>query len=194
MSKKISIIIILVIVLLFGAVWYWYSAREAYAPTEMQEGRNQSTLTRMQITSNAFSEGERIPAEYTCEGENTNPELRIDGIPDGAKSLALIVDDPDAPGRTFTHWLMWNIAPDVRVIERGTVPDGVVQGENDAGEIGYMGPCPPEGHGTHRYFFTLYALDDTPDLGADASKEELEARIEAHKINEAQMMGVYERE
>ena len=103
------------------------------------------------LSSAAFHAAGMIPARFTCKGANVNPPLALPGIPAGAKSLVLIVDDPDAPGVLFTHWLVWNIAPSRAEIVAASVPSGAVQGTNDFGKVGYDGPCPPSG--THRYFF-----------------------------------------
>ncbi|SIR17277.1 hypothetical protein SAMN05421858_1687 [Haladaptatus litoreus] len=132
------------------------------------------------FTTPAFEEGNRIPREFTCEGQNVSPPLEIESVPDEVNSLAIIVDDPDAPSGTFTHWVIWDIPPDTTRIPRG-VPgmeivadlDGAKQGENDAGELGYLGPCPPVGDGPHTYRFTLYLLEREPRLGAGATKEAL---------------------
>src|SRR3990172_6846882 len=99
----------------------------------------------MKIKSSAFEENQLIPEIYTCEGDNINPPLEISGVPANAKSLALIMDDPDAPRGTFTHWLMWNIPPDTTKIQENDWVEGVEQGLNDGGELGYLGPCPPSG-------------------------------------------------
>src|SRR5215467_6043491 len=126
----------------------------------------------MKITSSAFNEGGNIPSKFTCDGSDTSPPLQIAGVPSGAKSLVLIVDDPDAPGGLFTHWLAWNIDPGTgRLAEKG-LPRGAIQGVNDFGRQGYSGPCPPSG--THRYFFRLFVLDQTLDLKAGARRSALE--------------------
>ena len=143
----------------------------------------------MTISSPAFEDGEMIPSIYTCDADNMNPPLQISDVPDGTKSLALIMDDPDAPGETFLHWMMWNIPPDTKNIEENDWLDGAEQGINDGGELGYMGPCPPEG--AHHYHFKLYALNKVLDLPGDISKPELEAEIEKSLIEETQLVGLY---
>lgn len=140
----------------------------------------------MRVSSAAFEEGGVIPPEYTCNGKNVNPELTISGIPGEAKSLALIVDDPDAPGKTFLHWLVYDISPKER-IESESVPG--TQGTNDFGKNAYGGPCPPSG--THRYFFRIYALDTALNLGEGKSRAELEQAMEEHVIDQAELMGRY---
>ena len=116
----------------------------------------------MKISSPAFENNSKIPEKYTCDGENVNPPLKIEGVLKEAKSLVLIVDDPEAHMGTFLHWLVWNIPPETDFIEENSLPKRAVQGKNDFGKENYGGPCPP--FGTHRYFFKLYALDKILDL------------------------------
>lgn len=152
--------------------------------------RNQ--LTKMRVSSPVFKKGESIPSKYTCEGENTNPQIDISGVPPSAKSLALIMDDPDAPKRTFTHWLVWNVSPEASELAENGVPSGAVQGNNSANKLGYTGPCPPSG--THRYFFKIYALDAMLDLKSGIGRNELETEIQKHLIEKnEEFFGVYEK-
>lgn len=145
----------------------------------------------LQITSPAFGEGEPLPVKYTCDGEDINPALEIDAVPPQAKSLALIVDDPDATGGVvWDHWLVFNIPPDIATIEEGEEPPGV-SGKNSWGRTGYGGPCP--GSGNHRYFFKLYALDTALDLPAGSGKETLERVMAGHILQQTSLMGRYER-
>lgn len=143
----------------------------------------------MKITSPAFEDDQMIPSAYTCDADNYNPPLEIKDVPEGAKSLALIMDDPDAPGGTFTHWLMWNIPPDTKVIDENDWLEGAEQGLNDGGDLGYMGPCPPEG--AHHYRFRLYALKKPLELSGEVSREKLEKEIEENLIEEAELIGIY---
>lgn len=143
----------------------------------------------MKITSTEFEDQGTIPSRFSCEGDNTNPSLDIIGVPSEAKSLALIVDDPDAPTGTFTHWIVWNIRPDVSGIDTDDVPNGAREGLNSSEEIGYVGPCLPQG--THRYFFRLYAIDVMLDLHQGSNRAELEDAIADHVIEEAVLMGRY---
>ena len=143
----------------------------------------------MKIKSSSFDEGKMIPSIYTCEGDNINPPLEFSDVPPNAKSLALIMDDPDAPGGTFTHWLMWNIPPETGKIEENDWLEGAEQGLNDGGELGYMGPCPPTG--VHHYHFKLYALNKKLDLSGDVEKASLEREIESGLIEKAELIGVY---
>lgn len=146
----------------------------------------------MQLSSPAFEHEGEIPSKYTCDGEDVNPRLEIDNIPDRAKSLALVVDDPDAPGGTFTHWTMWGIDTDIGDIEEGSVPEGAIQGETGFGGTGYGGPCPPSG--THRYFFKLYALEEEVNLSSGADKTDLESAIKERVVGSSELMGKYSRE
>lgn len=141
------------------------------------------------LESPAFQEKSDIPPQYTCDGANVSPPLRWSGTPEGTKSLALIVDDPDAPVGLFTHWLAWNIDPKTTDIPAGNAPGGAVQGKNDFGETGYGGPQPPSG--THRYYFKVFALDRTLDLKAGAKRRDLDAAMKGHVIAQGQLMGRY---
>ncbi len=145
----------------------------------------------MKIESRAFMPGGTIPARYTCDGPDVSPPLRITGVPPGAKSLALIVDDPDAPGGTWVHWVVWNIAPDTAAVGEGRAPGGAEQGTNDFGKRGYGGPCPPSG--VHRYFFRLYALDARLEPGGKATGADLERAMKGHVLGQAELVGRYGR-
>jgi Raf kinase inhibitor-like YbhB/YbcL family protein len=143
----------------------------------------------MQITSPVFENQQTIPQQYTCEGEGSMPPLEISDVPEAARALALIVDDPDAPVGLFTHWLIWNISPSTTKLE-GLV-EGAKQGKNSTGQIGWIAPCPPAGTGVHRYRFQLYALSQELDLPEGAGREELEKAIEKVDINRAELVGKY---
>ncbi len=136
----------------------------------------------MKIQSPAFQNNELIPAKYTCTGENIAPDLSFSEIPEETKSLALIVDDPDAPSGDFVHWLVWNIDPS------GDISSGV-QGKNDFGENKYGGPCPPSG--VHRYFFKLFALDSTLDIPTSSTKADLLSAIEGHILAQSKLIGKF---
>src|SRR3989338_3833248 len=140
----------------------------------------------MTITSTAFRHNQLIPPKYTCDGENISPPLAISDIPSAAKSLALIVDDPDAPGGIWVHWLMWNITPETTRIEAGMAPLGATEGTTSFGKPGYCGPSPPSG--THRYFFKVYALDAMLNLLSGADKDELEHAMEGHILARAEIV------
>lgn len=143
----------------------------------------------MKILSPAFAGNHEIPIEYTCDGDNINPPLVTEDVPREAKSLVLIVDDPDVAEGVFTHWVVWNINSKIEEIGEGEVPEGGVEGINNAGERGYMGPCPP--YGTHHYIFHLYALDSLLSLPGSTGRDEVEDQMSGHVIAEAQLTGLY---
>ena len=150
----------------------------------------------MVITSAAFEEGGIIPDMYSCDGADISPELNWTGVPEGTHELALVMDDPDAPGGTFVHWVIYDIPADVTSLEENLpktmeLANGAVQGLNDFMGIGYGGPCPPAGQ-SHRYFVTLYAIDADLELGAVLNKGMLLATIEGHVLAEAQLMGNFQ--
>ena len=145
---------------------------------------------RMKITSSAFQQAGNIPSQFTCDGADSSPPLQIAEIPSGAKSLVLIVDDPDAPSGLFTHWIVWNISPQTNSIAEGSAPKGV-QGTNDFGKAGYGGPCPPSG--THRYYFKIFALDGELNLPTSAKRNQLDATMKGHVVAQGELMGRYSR-
>lgn len=144
----------------------------------------------MRVTSPAFKHEGMIPSRYTCDGRDMTPPLRFEDLPKGAASLALVLDDPDAPMGTFDHWVVWNIPPGTTSVEEGREPQGV-QGRTSFGRMGYGGPCPPRG--VHRYFFKLYALDAMLNLPAGSRKRDLEQAMKGHVIEQAVLMGKYSR-
>ncbi|OPY77963.1 MAG: putative kinase inhibitor [Syntrophorhabdus sp. PtaU1.Bin058] len=145
----------------------------------------------LRITSPVFGDNGHIPRLYTCDGKDVNPALMIENVPGGAKSLALIVDDPDAPAGTWVHWVLWNIDPRLKEIKENSVPPKSVQGKNDFGKNNYGGPCPPSG--THRYFFKFYALDTVLNLSPDSTKFRLEKEMKGHILAEGRIVGLYKR-
>jgi Raf kinase inhibitor-like YbhB/YbcL family protein len=150
----------------------------------------------MKLTSSAFQEGKSIPSIYSCDGKDISPPLIWSGAPVGAKSFALIADDPDAPRGTWVHWVLWNLPASANELKEALpsiphLPSGALQGKNDSGDSGYGGPCPPSG--THRYFFKLYALDTMLSLKSGATKSQLEASMKGHELAQATLMGVYSR-
>ncbi len=145
----------------------------------------------VELSSRAFAAGQPIPRRYSCAGEDLSPPLAWRAVPAGAVSLALIVDDPDAPLGTFTHWLAWGINPDDGGLGEGERARR--EGRNDFREIGYRGPCPPRGHGPHRYFFRLYALAREPAVSPSASRSELERALNDNVLAVAELVGTYER-
>ena len=145
----------------------------------------------MNIASSAFQNGEKIPSKYSCDGADVIPPLQISGVPAGAKSLAIIMDDPDSPSGTWLHWSAWNIAPETREIREGEAPIGAVEGKTSFDSTGYGGPCP--GRGEHRYFFRLYALDALLELPKGADRGKLETAIKGHILEQTEIHGLYKR-
>lgn len=148
----------------------------------------------MKLNSSVFKEGDIIPSAYTCEGKNINPPLEITGAPPNAKSLVLIMDDPDVPKTLrpdgmYDHWIVFNMPPNTHKIAEHSIPYGI-QGKSTNGKNQYVGPCPPDRE--HRYFFKLYALDTLLDLPAGATKKEVEKAMHGHIIAQCQLMGRYE--
>ena len=149
----------------------------------------------MQLLVDAFSNGSAIPKRYSCEGEDVSPQVRWSGEPKNTRSFVLIVDDPDAPSGTWVHWLQYDIPATVHELPEAIPPSRIgLCGTNSFGQPRYGGPCPPKGHGPHRYYFRLYALD-TKDLGLNAGvgREQLERVMKPHVIAQAEYMGRYER-
>jgi Raf kinase inhibitor-like YbhB/YbcL family protein len=145
----------------------------------------------VKITSTAFGHHERIPAKYTCDGDDINPPLAFEDIPSSTRSLALVMSDPDAPGGTWDHWVIWNIPPTAGAVSEGEPPPGTT-GKNSWATRRYSGPCPPAGS-EHRYVFTLFAMDADLDLPAGAGSRELSAAAAGHILTRAELLGVYGR-
>jgi Raf kinase inhibitor-like YbhB/YbcL family protein len=159
------------------------------------QGRQPAHST-FRIESAAFKEGSLIPMRFSCHGENVSPQLSWSNPPAGVRSFALIVEDPDAPAGTWTHWVLFNLPAQARAMGENTprqdeLPNGGLQGKNSFGNVGYGGPCPPAGK-AHRYFFRLYALDIVLDLQAGAEKSEVLAAMKGHVLGEAQLMGRFQ--
>jgi Raf kinase inhibitor-like YbhB/YbcL family protein len=149
-----------------------------------------------QLTTTAFQNGGVIPKQFACDGPDISPALAWTEPPPGTQTLAVIVDDPDAPAGTWAHWVLYDLPADTRVLAEGVpkdrqLPEGARQGRNDFGKIGYNGPCPPKG-GPHRYFFKLYALDLKTNLKAGAGKSELERAMKGHILAQAEMVGRFQ--
>jgi len=149
------------------------------------------------LSSKSFEPGREMPVKYTCDDEDVSPQLSWSGAPAGTHSFALIVDDPDAPGRVFTHWVLYNISPDRNELPEGVSADKIVkkgcsQGINDMRQVGYSGPCPPPGK-PHRYRFHLYALDSMLDLPSHVTKNAALAAMKGHVLAEAEIIGLYKR-
>jgi Raf kinase inhibitor-like YbhB/YbcL family protein len=146
-------------------------------------------MKKLMVTSKAFKHNENIPKKYTCDGENINPPISIEGAPGEAQSIVLIIDDPDAPMGTWTHWVVWNI-PINGIIAENSVPGE--QGLNSSNEKSYIGPCPPSG--SHRYFFKAFALDTKMNFKPWSRKDEIEKGMEGHIVAQGELMGLYKRE
>jgi len=151
------------------------------------------------LRSSAFVHGAPIPSRHTCDGADRSPPLAWSGVPPATKSFVLICDDPDAPGKTWVHWVLYELPGNLTQLAEGVPktetlddPAGALQGVNDSRRVGYGGPCPPPG-GPHRYFFKLYALDAALGLGARATKAQVEQAMRGHVVAEAPLMGTYER-
>jgi len=181
--KKVLTILILLLEIIVIALFII-----SKKPEVMKES---SVLSNMKIESTAFQNNQSIPSLYTCDGANINPPLTFSDIPAGAKSLALIMDDPDAPSGTWDHWLFWNLPPSVTEIKEGVPPAEAIVGVNSWPKIAYGGPCPPDRE--HRYFFKLYALDTMLNLSRGSTKKEVESAMSGHIIAQAELVGKYNR-
>ena len=149
------------------------------------------------LASDAFTDGKLIPAEFTCDGADRSPPLHWDGAPEATKAFALVVEDPDAPGDTFTHWILYNAPGATKAFDEGVATnsklgDGSMQGTNDFGKIGYAGPCPPR-EASHRYVFQLYALSEPVDLQPGAKRDAVLAAIKSTTLAKAKLTGTYKR-
>ena len=170
--------------------------------TEIRDEGGSSTIeedaiTTIVLSSTAFKEGDKIPGKHTCDGQDISPALMWNEPPEQTESLALIVDDPDAPSGVFTHWVLFNIPKNVYQLGEGVssqeqLDNGALQGKNGFGRIGYGGPCPPQGS-THRYQFTIYALDQHLNLKAGASKKQVVDAMKGHILAQGQLTGTYQR-
>lgn len=149
-------------------------------------------MENFKIKSSTFLDNQFIPKKYSCEGEDVSPPLVFENIPQNTKSLALIVDDPDAPMGNWDHWIVFNISPQIKEIKEGESPAGSISGINDFGKLEYGGPCPPPGK-PHRYLFKLYALDIVLDLKQGIRKKALEKAMEGNILGQAELIGLYKR-
>lgn len=145
----------------------------------------------MKLTSSAFKNGEAIPIVYSCDGENASPPLEISEIPAGASSLVLMIDDPDAPGGKFIHWLFWNLKPVEQEIKKNQKPEGAIEGLNELGKHGFVSFCPPTG--THVYLFKVYALDIILPANPNLNKKQIRELMEGHILERVILRGYYER-
>jgi Raf kinase inhibitor-like YbhB/YbcL family protein len=189
--RRISVITILVLFLL---LFLSCAGRQQQLPQPASPQKQ--AQAEIKLTSSAFKNGEPIPRTYTCDGVNVSPPLEWSGVPRTAKTIAIVCDDPDAPGGTWAHWALYNLPADnIGLVENTlateTLRAGGFQGKNDFGKIGYGGPCPPSG--THRYFFKIYALDSELPLKAGATKAELMKAMDDHVVLQGQLIGTYRR-
>jgi len=161
--------------------------KEETTPTPVKEEPKPAPKP-MTVSSPAFTYGGSIPSEYTCKGTDLNPQINISNVPAGTKSIAMIMDDPDAPAGTWVHWVLWNIDPKTTAISKNSVPSGAKQGSNSWGKTSYGGPCPPSG--THRYFFKVYALDTTLSLSS-ATSGSLTSAMSGHVLKQINYMGKF---
>jgi Raf kinase inhibitor-like YbhB/YbcL family protein len=173
-----------------------FSASSCTSSPPISNNQGEGTMS-IHLTSERFSDGGTIPRQYTCDGENLSPPLSWTGVPDETQSLALIVDDPDAPSGTWVHWVIFNLPADLSALPEGVTmvansPDLGTQGNNDFRKSGYGGPCPPAGT-AHRYFFKLYALDTRLSLASGATKADLEKAMQGHVLDKGQLIGKYGR-
>jgi Raf kinase inhibitor-like YbhB/YbcL family protein len=196
--KKFFIIIFILIIAGLGALVYlrYGGARTTSFSSPPPSGNPINTTTPMTISSPAFLDSQSIPKQYTCDGTGVNPPLQFSNLPDGTQSLALLVQDPDAPTGVWTHWLVWNMAATTTQISENSVPGGAVQGQGSSGQNVYGAPCPPVGTGpggVHHYIFTVYALDSELTLPSYSTAQNLQSAMQGHIISQAQLVGLYGR-
>ncbi len=187
----------LTFLIIFAAAYLVIERAHAPSQSDLLVPSSDNETAMLALTSPAFAHNGAIPTRYTCEGENTSPELRIEGVPEGTASLVLVVTDPDIPESVknslgisvFDHWVLFNIPPETRVIGEGETPGVAGSGTRSAA---YAGPCPPDGE--HRYLFDLYALDAMLPLSPGSSKAEVLDALEGHVFEHAQLIGRYEKQ
>ena len=181
------------VILILGLMIYAFFSMSSTKSVQRKEVKQMTILS-------AFKDGDLIPKKYACEGQDINPEIVVSNVPEGAKTIAIICEDPDAPIGTFVHWVLWNfpvngssvkIPEGIRKVEK--LPDGTMQGYNDFGKIGYNGPCPPKGHGVHHYHFKVYAVNNVLELKGKITKKELEKALSGKILAQAEIIGLYER-
>jgi Raf kinase inhibitor-like YbhB/YbcL family protein len=187
-SAKVKRRIFLSLIICSVPAGAWTAIAKVMAPPE--------PVKKMTLSSVAFKDGGPIPAEYTCDGKNISPPLTWTGVPENTQSLALIVDDPDATGGVWTHWMVFNLPADTLNLQenfaKSPTAQTAKQGRNDFKQTGYGGPCPPSGK-THRYYFKIFALDTMLNLPPDASRKDIDAAMAKHVLSVGQMMGTYQR-
>jgi len=189
---KVVLFIIVIIIIIGSFVVALSGTRDV---VEVDEGANinnnqDQLMDTLKLTSSAFEHNGKIPSMYTCDGEGINPKLKIEGVDENAKSLVLIMDDPDAPSGVWDHWVKFNIATSTTEINEASEPDGVA-GVGTSGNKEYLPPCPPDRE--HRYFFKLFSLDTELELEEGATKKEVESAMKDHILQQAELIGLYER-
>ena len=181
---------------LAAAVGLLFACGSASSAVE-SAGMRKGAAMNFALQSPEWKMGNEIPRQFTCDGQNVSPPLHWDDPPAGTESLSLILEDPDAPGGVFTHWVLFDLPAGGRelpekVSQQGTLPSGARQGRNSFGKVGYGGPCPPPGP-AHRYYFRLYALDRKIDLAAGTGRADLDKAMRGHILAQAEYMGRYKR-
>jgi Raf kinase inhibitor-like YbhB/YbcL family protein len=193
--RKIRIISTTVTILLLASLLiylFYFIPQEPPDQKAFSMNKNNKN-SHMKISSPAFENNAGIPSKFTCDGENISPTLNISEMPNEAKSLVLIVDDPDAPvAEGFVHWILFNINPTTTEIEENGTPAEAIQGQNSLGESRYTGPCPPSGN--HHYHFRIYALNSPLNLSSSAKREDIERSMKGHILDEAEIVGLYQRQ
>jgi Raf kinase inhibitor-like YbhB/YbcL family protein len=188
-----TILFIIVIAIIIGSFIFALNNSRDIADTDKNNNiiNNQNTLMdTLKLTSASFEHNSKIPSRHTCDGEGISPAFEINGVDENAKSLVLIMDDPDAPSGVWDHWVKFDIATSTTQIEEGVEPGGV-SGVGTSGNKNYFGPCPPDRE--HRYFFKLYSLDTMLELKEGVTKKEVEKTMEGHILQSAELVGLYER-
>ena len=183
--KKLIILFVLAVIIIV------LCSKFLITKNKQADFKNINKETYMKIESNIFKNNGNIPAQYTCDGESLRIPLSISDVSKDAKSLALIVDDPDAPNGVFVHWVIWNISPDVSTLENNKIPSGAQEGYTSLGKPGWVAPCPPSG--THHYYFRLYALLNILSIEKFSTKEDLLRAMDGLILDEATLIGLYER-
>lgn len=193
---SIFIIAGLIIIVVFGFLIIRKAGQLIFsknpASTNTHANANENIKSNMlRVSSGAFGEGQAIPEKYTCDGQNVNPPLSFGGaIPANANNLVLIVDDPDAPSGIFTHWIVFNVSPNLKGLDENVSLSESILGKNDFGKLSYNGPCPPSG-ATHRYYFKIFALDEILNIQKAATRGEVENAMKNHILAAGQLMGKY---
>jgi len=189
-----TIFFVLIVLIIFGTVGlavYYLRIQQRYQEALRVQIIKDTTMSTLLLTSPAFQHNGEIPSRFTCQGDEVNPELLIQGVPIGTRSLVLVMDDPDAPVGVWDHWVLWNIAPETTEIAENSTPPGAVMGVNSGGQARYQGPCPPSG--THRYRFTVYAIADVLSLAPGSDKQTVLKAIADKVLDQFTLVGLYKK-